>query len=92
MFAMNFNGMKKLILLINGALFFIAYMVLNSSCAVIVPPSGGPKDTLPPVLVTALPKEAALNVNTKKITLTFDEFVWVFFHEDFKVNIYSNFK
>jgi len=75
MFAMNFNGMKKLILLINGALFFIAYMALNSSCAVIVPPSGGPKDTLPPVLVTALPKEAALNVNTKKITLTFDEFV-----------------
>jgi len=75
MFAMNFNGMKKIILLINCALFFIAYMAFNSSCAVIVPPTGGPKDTIPPRLVAALPKDSALNVSTKKITLTFDEFV-----------------
>jgi len=72
---MNFNGMKKIILLINCALFFIAYMAFNSSCAVIVPPTGGPKDTIPPRLVAALPKDSALNVSTKKITLTFDEFV-----------------
>ena len=72
---MNFNGMKKIILLINCALFFIAYMAFNSSCAVIVPPTGGPKDTIPPRLVTALPKDSALNVTSKKITLTFDEFV-----------------
>jgi len=72
---MNFNGMKKIILLINCALFFIAYMAFNSSCAVIVPPTGGPKDTIPPRLVTALPKDSALNVTSKKVTLTFDEFV-----------------
>ena len=40
-----------------------------------IPPSGGPKDSLPPRLVIANPKDSATNVKTKNILLTFDEFV-----------------
>ncbi len=50
-------------------------VVLLSSCANILPPSGGPRDSLPPRLVMAIPKDSSLNVNTKNITLTFDEYV-----------------
>lgn len=46
-----------------------------SSCANIIPPSGGPRDSLPPRLVTAMPKDSAVNVRSRNITLTFDEFV-----------------
>lgn len=46
-----------------------------TSCANIIPPSGGARDSLPPVLVSALPRDSALNVTPKLITLTFDEFV-----------------
>jgi hypothetical protein len=45
------------------------------SCANIIPPSGGLRDSLPPRLVMANPKDSAVNVNTKNITLTFDEYV-----------------
>ena len=47
----------------------------SSSCANIIPPSGGLRDSLPPRLVMALPKDSAVNVSTKNITLTFDEYV-----------------
>lgn len=46
-----------------------------TSCANIIPPSGGDRDSLPPVLVSAIPKDSAVNVSPKLITLTFDEFV-----------------
>ncbi len=50
-------------------------VVLFSSCANIIPPGGGPRDSLPPKLVAALPKDSATNVTPKIITLTFDEYV-----------------
>ena len=48
-----------------------------SSCANIIPPGGGPRDSLPPRLVSSFPKDSAVNVNvaTKNITLLFDEYV-----------------
>ena len=45
------------------------------SCANIIPPGGGPKDSLPPRLIVALPKDSAVNVFPKIINLTFDEYV-----------------
>ncbi len=53
----------------------ISVITLAGSCANIVPPSGGYRDSLPPRLVMALPKDSAVNVKSKNITLTFDEFV-----------------
>ena len=44
-------------------------------CANIIPPMGGLKDTLPPVLEKANPKDSALNFTGNKITFVFDEYV-----------------
>lgn len=46
-----------------------------TSCANIIPPTGGPRDSLPPVLVKADPADSTLNFTAKKITLSFDEYV-----------------
>ncbi|KAI9449337.1 hypothetical protein F5148DRAFT_1340938 [Russula earlei] len=51
--------------------------VCISGCANIIPPGGGPRDSIPPHLLTAVPKDSAINVNSTRITLTFDEFVEV---------------
>jgi hypothetical protein len=53
------------------------WAVTLSSCANILPPSGGPIDSLPPRLISAFPKDSAVNVplNTKNIVFTFDEYV-----------------
>jgi hypothetical protein len=49
----------------------------NSGCANILPPTGGPRDTLPPVLVSAVPKNVSLNFKTNQIIFTFDEYVTI---------------
>jgi hypothetical protein len=55
----------------------IPWVVTLSSCANILPPTGGKIDSLPPRLVAALPKDSAVNVplTTRNIVLTFDEYV-----------------
>lgn len=54
---------------------FTIYIVSNISCANIVPPGGGPRDSLPPVLVSAIPKDSALNSILQKVSITFDEYI-----------------
>ncbi len=44
-------------------------------CANIVPPNGGPKDTIPPVLLSALPRDSSLHFHSGKIVLNFDEYI-----------------
>ena len=46
-----------------------------SGCANIVPPTGGPRDTIPPRLVSALPVDSARHFTEKKIVLTFNEYI-----------------
>lgn len=46
-----------------------------TGCANIVPPSGGPRDSLPPRLIAAVPGDSALQVNNQKLVLYFDEFI-----------------
>ncbi|MDE3123960.1 MAG: Ig-like domain-containing protein [Bacteroidota bacterium] len=65
--------MQKYIWCILIAVFFSPF--LFTGCANIIPPSGGPRDTIPPRLVMAIPKDSMLNFNTNKILLTFDEYV-----------------
>ena len=67
--------MKQIYSFLYTLILIVSGMLLFSSCANIIPPGGGPRDSLPPRLVTALPKDSALNVTNKNITLTFDEFV-----------------
>ena len=56
--------------------FLIAAALTGSSgCANIIPPAGGPRDSLPPQLITAVPADSTLNFRGDRITLTFDEYV-----------------
>lgn len=50
-------------------------MIKMSGCANIVPPGGGPRDSLPPLPISASPADSALNVTTEKITINFNEFI-----------------
>src|SRR5690349_19334628 len=59
-------------------LFFSAILFISNylpGCANIIAPTGGPKDTLPPVLVSVNPKDSALNFTGKRVTFTFNEYV-----------------
>ena len=49
-------------------------MVL-SGCANMIPPTGGPRDSLPPLLVKVTPPDSSKNFSNKTITFTFDEFI-----------------
>lgn len=44
-------------------------------CANAVAPTGGPKDSAPPVVVQAMPENHSVNFIGKKIEITFDEYI-----------------
>src|SRR5690349_3991946 len=51
--------------------------LVQTGCANIVPPMGGPRDSLPPQLVKINPRDSATNFTGKKIVIEFDEFVQI---------------
>jgi len=51
------------------------FLLIAQGCANMIPPSGGPRDSLPPTLVNVNPSDSARNFGGKKITFVFDEFV-----------------
>lgn len=59
------------------AYLFILFLTFLgfTRCAQIVAPTGGPKDTLPPFLVSATPPDSALRFNASRIELEFNEFI-----------------
>jgi len=69
--------MKKILLFFTIICVVIIASICNVGCANIIPPGGGPKDTIPPILINALPKDSATNVTANKIILTFNEYVEV---------------
>lgn len=69
--------MKKQILFFLITLIIIQQIIVLPGCANIIPPSGGLRDSLPPRLVSAIPRDSALNFKGNKLVLTFDEFVEV---------------
>jgi len=52
-------------------------LISSPGCANIIPPQGGPRDSLPPVLEKVSPADSTLNFTGNKITFTFDEFIEV---------------
>ena len=46
-----------------------------TGCANIVPPSGGPRDSLPPVLIKDTPPDSSRGVTGTKFTFSFNEFI-----------------
>jgi uncharacterized protein (DUF2141 family) len=57
-----------------SALLFLAVLA-SLRCGQPVPPTGGPRDSLPPLLTGANPADSSVNVNGKRITLQFDEYI-----------------
>ncbi|MEP7228972.1 MAG: Ig-like domain-containing domain [Ginsengibacter sp.] len=49
--------------------------VITAGCAQIGAPMGGPRDSLPPVLLDASPPNRTKNFTGKNITLSFDEYI-----------------
>ena len=69
--------MKKYSLLFFLSVPFLALisMLAGPGCANIIPPTGGPKDTVPPVLVQANPENYSFHFKGNKIILQFDEYL-----------------
>jgi hypothetical protein len=60
--------------------FILGSVMFSHSCAnTTTPPSGGPKDTIPPVIVKLDPMDGSVNIPTRKtkLELTFNEYVVV---------------
>lgn len=63
-------ALRAAVLLLFGGAFF-------SRCANIMTPEGGPKDTIPPVIVKLEPDNFTTNFKAKKIYIEFDEYVQI---------------
>ncbi len=61
----------------SGAILCVIFILfltqLLPSCANIVPPTGGPRDTIPPKLVQAIPPDQSTNIKGKLFVFEFDE-------------------
>lgn len=70
-----FAAMKRLVLLVSLVCGLVWLQFSSTGCANIVPPSGGPRDSLAPVLIKADPADSTLNFRGDRIVLNFDEYI-----------------
>jgi uncharacterized protein (DUF2141 family) len=63
------------VLLFVFSFLLIAGAATHMGCAVVGHPPGGPKDTLPPVLISSIPADFSRHISDKKITFKFDEYI-----------------
>lgn len=54
---------------------FFSFIFLCFSCATVVPPSGGEKDSTPPMLLKSFPESKKTNFDDDKIVFVFDELI-----------------
>jgi Bacterial Ig-like domain len=67
--------MRRILLFSIIILSISGITTLNSGCANIIPPTGGDRDSLPPLLVKVTPPDSSKGFNAKTITFTFDEYI-----------------
>ena len=72
---MHFIIMKRWLGYILSILFILKIQFLTTGCANIIPPQGGFRDSIPPVLLKASPADSSTNFKANRITLTFDEYI-----------------
>jgi hypothetical protein len=65
------NGLLSLL----SVFLLIAGAAQYSGCANIIPPLGGPRDSIPPRLLLAVPHDATHHFTGNKIVLNFDEYI-----------------
>jgi len=66
---MKIYGIQKVILLV------VLGAILLSGCAKVVAPTGGPKDEEHPLIVKIDPPDNSVNFESKKVEITFNEFI-----------------
>ncbi len=72
---MKLPAMKRYFFFFVLIFFAIQKIVVLSGCANIIPPQGGPRDSLPPLLLNADPVDSSRNFSDTRITFSFDEYV-----------------
>ena len=63
------------------------FTIMGSGCAQVGMPTGGPRDTIPPVLLKAVPPNHSLHFTGNHVTFTFDEYVHL---QDVQKNLLVN--
>ena len=61
----------RLLYLTIAALFFLSFV----DCAKKGTPSGGKKDTIPPVIIKSVPENYSINFDENEIRIYFDEYI-----------------
>ncbi|MBP3483461.1 MAG: Ig-like domain-containing protein [Alistipes sp.] len=69
------NRRQKYAAILRTAAALLVFSGFFSRCASIMTPQGGPKDTIPPVIVAMQPDNFTTNFKDKKIYIEFNEFV-----------------
>lgn len=75
---------RNLIPLFLTGFALVLALFISGGCAHILPPSGGPRDSLAPVLLRATPADSTLRFSGNQIRFLFDEFVEV---DDYMKNL-----
>ncbi|MBI9038239.1 MAG: Ig-like domain-containing protein [Bacteroidales bacterium] len=65
----------KTIIIFSHLIVYICVIILFSNCAHISSPTGGPKDTKPPMVVSYHPNNYSTNFTPQKVSVEFDEFI-----------------
>jgi len=66
---------KKTVFFLFAAFILAVSLIGDTGCANIVPPEGGLRDTLPPVLLKASVPNGTRNFSADRVTFSFDEYV-----------------
>lgn len=69
------KSVLKIFLFLSLSILLITQILVQTSCANIIPPQGGLRDSLPPVLLSAKPADSTKNFSADRITFSFDEYV-----------------
>ena len=77
-------NIRNTIVFLTSVVFFYFLSVIGTGCAQIGMPLGGPRDSLPPVLLNSNPPNQTTHFTENKVVLTFDEYVHV---EDLQNNL-----
>ncbi len=70
---MNYFRLQRILLLLLFVSLF--YLIFYTSCANIGSPSGGVKDSIPPVVVKTIPELRGTNFDGNDVRFTFNEFI-----------------
>jgi Bacterial Ig-like domain len=56
-------------------LLLVSKFVVLTGCANIIPPTGGPRDSIPPRLISVDPKDSSKHFKSNQIVFNFDEYI-----------------